>query len=253
MDPLAELEYIENQIVIIKNNSEYQRLLTSHRGIKDDQRFKAYTLQLQTLGLKKDKLAINKNSKYTPNGRIVQSIRKPTVSTTTIHTAPKSEINVAAPPPINHLKKTVHQGLVNTKSPIPKGRTKPKGPAEDVEEEAVPELPKTVSTAGRTIVRVIEEPPIPEEPMIKPTRTSIKPGKVPVSKVAEIKAAQKAKTHRKLGSSQDSDQSDKSVKSTKPMAKPIKVARTIHKDNIEDIDDLDINSMDQLLETDDDF
>ena len=41
-------EQLKEQIKLIKTNPEYIRLLTTQRNLKDDQRFKAYCLHLQT-------------------------------------------------------------------------------------------------------------------------------------------------------------------------------------------------------------
>ena len=52
----TELLSIDRKIQNIRNNQEYQRLLTSQRGLHDNQRFQTYNLELQTLELQKAKL-----------------------------------------------------------------------------------------------------------------------------------------------------------------------------------------------------
>lgn len=177
MDNQVELENIEKQILSIKSNSEYLRLLTAHRGLRDDQRFKAYTLRLTTLGMKRDKLSMEKNNQFA--SKLTKPLKRVTVERT-INIQPKPEPSVQAPS--NHLRKIVHESLVNI--PTPRGKVKAK-PA------------SKFSTASRTITRPIDQDQKSQESqelMIKPTRTSIKPDKVPVSKLTEIKARSRART-----------------------------------------------------------
>lgn len=95
MENQSDIDKIEMQITAIKSNSEYQRLLTSQRGLKDDQRLKAYTLKLQTLMLKKNKISVD--NKYTPNIRNMRSIRKPEVSNNVVFNKPQDTTVIVVP------------------------------------------------------------------------------------------------------------------------------------------------------------
>jgi|GEM_PF-6824917 len=187
MDSSTELDFIDKQINNIKNNTEYQRLLTSNRDIKNGQRLKAFSLQLQTLNFRRAKIVSGESvSNRTSNGRIKKSLRKPAAP------EPKeqkqTEIKKSTPLAPTNIKKSITPPVVAPAVKIvPKGRTKP--------------IAK-ISTLNRTIVRDTE--PVPTEPenkelLIKPVRTSIKSAKIPISKLPAFHAARKAKTVRQLG------------------------------------------------------
>lgn len=144
-----EIKNIDNQILLIKNNSEYKRLTTSHRGPQDDQRLKVYTLQLQTLELKKNNLLQNKiSSSSTPVSRgRSDSIKKPVPIVRS--SAPQPQ----APQPAvirqdNKIVKKVVQDLVaplTTKprlKPVAKKEEKKTQVASKVKKEVPKDLPK---------------------------------------------------------------------------------------------------------------
>lgn len=80
MNNKRELETIDKQIKDIKENSEYKRLSVHRKGIKDDQRFKNFQLQLDTLSLKRDQLIGYAASRYSSNGRIIGNTTKPLIA-----------------------------------------------------------------------------------------------------------------------------------------------------------------------------
>lgn len=194
---ILELELLDKQIETIKNNPEYQRLLISQRGLKDDQRFKAYTLKLNTLLLKRDKIPVEKENNYNPNGRIIKSLKKPE----TIERLPELNHPISEPKQTENflgnnlsIRDSIQRTIRGYKKPAPK-------PGVTKATENVPLkrsiIPRTIRTEVSFIVPKPE--PEPAELMIKASRTSIKPEFVPVSKLPEIKAAKLLKTYRRLG------------------------------------------------------
>lgn len=267
MDPQKNIENIEKQILAIKNNSDYQRLLTTSKGLKDDQRFRAYSLQLQTLILKRDKILFGKNT-YPNNGKIQHtalkspsgvkanqqkefsssaiSPQRPRLSAS-LRPRDKPRVQARAQPktPTNQIKKNVHQALIG--HPVPRRRSKlravtQKEPEVEVESKATL---KKISTGGRTMNReeekVPEKAPDPIEPMVKPVRTSIKLRKVPISKLSTMKTPARARTIKKpVLESLPEVKPEISSKNKKPKVTSL--------DNIEDLDSIDIDTMDKLLE-----
>lgn len=129
----SEVADLERKIYLVKNNPEYLRLLTISRNIRDDQRFKAYVLHLDSLTAKLKKIT-DKNPTNKPIGKLREQAARP---------VSRDEI-------VEHIDK-------NT----PKSITKPL---------LQPKTVMTKSTAGRTmksntmLAKLMQKP---EQPIIK--------------------------------------------------------------------------------------
>ena len=227
MEQQKEIDLLDKQILNIKNNSEYQRLLTSARGIRDDQRFKAYTLQLQTLTLKKGKILAMKNSQSN-NARLTRSLTKPLAQKG--DPAPKKEEGVEVKPEApkaapGTLKKAVAQSF--TKQSAPRGKLKVNmGLNLKVKSSRspvpTPVQTKPPSTASRTIKRVSEP---------TPKRFEGESAKTTPVKRSVVKPALKASTPSRSLQKAKGAKGDKAEKV----------------DKVDNIDDLDIDNMEDLL------
>lgn len=107
------LDAIDKKIAEIKNNSEYKRLLGSHRGLRDDNKFKGINGQLKKLITERELIAKPADNKYSRNGRITSlAILKPgsfgpksEVGTIPEH---KVEFTVRTPEPeVKHNSRTI--------------------------------------------------------------------------------------------------------------------------------------------------
>lgn len=245
MDVQKDLENIELQLSTIKNDSAYKRLLTAQRGIKDDQRFQAYTLQIKTLEIRKEKLLKEKLNDYTPNRRINRtSIKKPDVVNLSSVSA-KSIANLTKKMPMADIdKRTMVQML--TDKPTPKGRLRPtvniskqpvQNPEQKVEDQEDQEFdqlnqqeffqteegvkPKNairISNVNMQPAKAVEKEQ--SELMIKPVRTSIKKEKIPISKLQEFHSTRKAKTIVKPADEEVKRRTVNSIKKSKKASEP---------------------------------
>lgn len=223
MDTQAELEIIDKQIIDIKNNLEYQRLLTTHRGVMDDQRFKAYTLQLQTLEIRKTKLTSTKDKVvYVPNQRVFKATTKPIAPIAAV--APQKVVPVVTvPPPKSQVKHTVHQALTNvpaTATSVNMGRLKPKAPDTDGD------VPKVFASFNRTMAvptveTAVNLTSIPDDEIIMKT-----PSRPQAPRTQDVRATGKSRTLQKPVEDKPYTKQSSNV--------PLKTSRTVLKDNKKD-------------------